>query len=317
MNLDMKTTVVIGIGGNSLITSEDRLSIADQYQAVEKTVSTIIDAEEKGWKVVLTHGMGPQVGFVLERSEIAASDVITVPIDYASADIQGAIGYMFSKAIDNEYHRRGIEKKAVAVITRVIVDQNDLAFDNPSKPIGPFFDQVKAREKTDKFGWSIINDAGRGWRRAVPSPKPLEIIELNQISDLIDSNNTVIACGGGGIPVSRDAEGHLMGVEAVIDKDFTSSLLASKLGAEVLLLSTGVQKVAINFGTPEQEWIDQLTIKQALQLLSQKQFDPGSMKPKVEAIIQFIKRGGKRGIITNSENISVALSGNAGTQFIK
>ena len=316
MNYGSQGSVVIGVGGNSLIIAEDRQSIAHQYEAVENTVSNIVDADQQGWNVVLTHGNGPQVGFVLERSEIAAPEVITIPIDYAVADIQGAVGYMFSRAFDNEYCARGMDKSAVAVITRVIVDTTDTAFDNPSKPIGPFYDEAKAKKRAKKFGWSIKKDPDHGWRRVVASPKPLKIVELAQISNLIKKNHTVIACGGGGIPVSSGTNDQLEGVEVVIDKDFSSSLLASELDADVLLLSTDVPNVAINFGKPNQVWLEQLSIEKAQSLLDANQLNAGSMGPKVEAIMQFLKNGGKRGVITNPENIAAGLAGVAGTQFI-
>jgi carbamate kinase len=315
MNSNGTGSVVIGVGGNSLITSADRQSIAHQYEAVEETVRNIVDAGEEGWNIVLTHGNGPQVGFVLERSEIAAPDVITIPIDYAVADIQGAVGYMFGRAFDNEYYVRSINKSSVAVITRVLVDPGDEAFRNPIKPIGPFFNEEMAKDRVRKFGWSVKEDPGKGWRRVVASPRPLEIVELNQILDLIDHEHTVIACGGGGIPVSRSRNGKLEGVEAVIDKDLTSSLLASNLKADVLLLATGVPKVAINFGRPDQQWLNYLSIEEAEKLQGEVQFDAGSMGPKVDAILKFLKNGGKRGIITDPKNIAGALTGDGGTQF--
>jgi carbamate kinase len=315
MNSNSKGKVVVGIGGNSLITGEDRQSINHQFAAVEDIVSNIVDADELGWNIIITHGNGPQVGFVLERSELAAPEVITIPIDYAVADIQGAVGYMFVRAFDNEYSHRNMDKNAVAIITRVLVDTNDKAFEDPSKPIGPFFGKAKAAEKVQNFSWNVKEDSGRGWRRVVACPEPLEIIELDQITDLIELDNTVIACGGGGIPVSRSGNGKLQGVEAVIDKDLASSLLASKLDADVLLLSTDVPKVAINYGTPKQKWLDSLTITEAEKLQKEDQFDAGSMGPKVEAMLWFLRNGGRHGVITNSENIAKSLDGRCGTQF--
>ena len=309
-------TIVIGVGGNSLIKSEDRQSIAHQYEAVEEIVRAVVDAGEQGWDIVLTHGNGPQVGFVLQRSELAAPEVITIPIDYAGADIQGAVGYMFGRAFDNEYQRRSMKRSAVAVITRVVVDEHDEAFNQPSKPIGPFFDEAGAKERAKQFGWHVKQDSGRGWRRVVPSPEPLEIVELDQLTRLIDSGFTVVACGGGGIPVSYDERGYMKGVEAVIDKDLSSSLLATRLDAHTLLLSTGVPKVAVNFGTPEERWIDSLSIEEAEQLQDAGHFDPGSMGPKVIAILRFLRNGGKRGIITDPPNISRALFGGEGTHFV-
>jgi carbamate kinase len=309
-------TVVIGVGGNALITAKDRVSIAHQYDAVENSVRSIVDAHEDGWKIVLTHGSGPQIGNVLQRSDVAAAEVITVPIDYAGADIQGALGYMFSKALANEFNVRGIDSRAVAVVTMVVVDAADPAFEDPSKPIGPFFDEAGAKDRARRFGWVVKKDSGRGWRRFVPSPEPVEIVEIDQISKLIDWGFTVIACGGGGIPVGIDADGRMEGIEAVIDKDLASSLLATRLGADVLLLSTGVPRVAVDFGTPDQRWLDTLTIAEAQRLLDEDQFDPGSMGPKVEAMLRFLENGGKRGVITDPANVGAALAGTAGTRFV-
>ena len=313
---DKQGTVVIGVGGNALITAKDRVSIAHQYEAVENSVRGIVDAHGNGWKIVLTHGSGPQIGNVLQRSDVAAAEVITVPIDYAGADIQGALGYMFSKALANEFSARGIDNKAVAVVTMVVVDAADPAFADPSKPIGPFFDESGAKDRARRFGWVVKEDSGRGWRRFVPSPEPLEIVEAEQISKLIECGFTVVACGGGGIPVSVDADGRMKGLEAVVDKDLASSLLATRLGADVLLLSTGVPRVAVDFGTPDQRWLDTLTIAEAQRLLDDEQFDPGSMGPKVEAMLRFLGNGGKRGAITDPANVGAALAGTAGTQFV-
>jgi carbamate kinase len=313
---DKQGTVVIGVGGNALITAKDRVSIAHQYEAVENSVRGIVDAHGNGWKIVLTHGSGPQIGNVLQRSDVAAAEVITVPIDYAGADIQGALGYMFSKALANEFSARGIDNKAVAVVTMVVVDAADPAFADPSKPIGPFFDEAGAKDRARRFGWVVKEDSGRGWRRFVPSPEPLEIVEAEQIAKLIQCGFTVVACGGGGIPVSIDADGRMKGIEAVVDKDLASSLLATRLGADVLLLSTGVPRVAVDFGTPDQRWLDTLTIAEAQRLLDEEQFDPGSMGPKVEAMLRFLENGGKRGVITDPANVGAALADTAGTQFV-
>jgi len=309
-------SAVIGVGGNSLIRSPDRRSIAHQYEAVEDTVRSIVDAQVYGWKIVLTHGSGPQVGNVLQRSDVAAAEVITVPIDYAGADIQGAVGYMFCKALANEFEARAIDNQAVALVTMVIVDADDAAFEDPSKPIGPFFDESGAKDRAARFGWIVKEDSGRGWRRFVPSPEPLEIVEVAQISTLIHCGFTVVACGGGGIPVSIDSKGRMKGIEAVVDKDLASSLLATRLGADILLLSTGVPRVAVNFGTSDQRWLDTLTMAEAQQLQDEQQFDPGSMGPKVEAMLRFLRNGGKRGVITDPYHIPAALDGKAGTQFI-
>lgn len=313
-----KPLAVVAVGGNALIQDDQRNSIPDQYDAVMESVKHITDMVDAGWDLVLTHGNGPQVGFILRRSELASSEVSPVPLDYAVGDTQGAIGYMFQKALHNELARRGIHKPVVTLITQTRVSQHDDAFANPSKPIGAFLDENTARERQQQLGWTLMEDAGRGWRRTVPSPKPLEIIERDTIAQLVRQGFIVIACGGGGIPVIRDAQQQLQGVEAVIDKDLASALLASQLEADLLVIPTGVEKVAINFGTPQQQWLETLSIAQAQKLLQEGQFGVGSMQPKVEAILDFMnasRQQGKNasGLITSPQAIKSALDHQNGT----
>jgi carbamate kinase len=313
-----KPLAVVAVGGNALIQDDRRNSISDQYEAVMESVKHITDMVEAGWDLVLTHGNGPQVGFILRRSELASSEVSPVPLDYAVGDTQGAIGYMFQKALHNELARRSLHKPVVALITQTRVSQHDDAFANPSKPIGAFLDEHTARERQQQLGWTMMEDAGRGWRRTVPSPRPLEIIERDTIAQLVRQGYIVIACGGGGIPVIRDAHHQLQGVEAVIDKDLASALLASQLGADLLVIPTGVEKVAINFGTPQQQWLETLSIAQAEKLLQEGQFGVGSMQPKVEAILDFMnasRQQGKNasGLITSPQAIKSALDHQNGT----
>lgn len=313
-----KPLAVVAVGGNALIQDDQRNSIPDQYDAVMESVKHITDMVDAGWDLVLTHGNGPQVGFILRRSELASSEVSPVPLDYAVGDTQGAIGYMFQKALHNELARRGIHKPVVTLITQTRVSQHDDALANPSKPIGAFLDENTARERQQQLGWTLMEDAGRGWRRTVPSPKPLEIIERDTIAQLVRQGYIVIACGGGGIPVIRDAQQQLQGVEAVIDKDLASALLASQLEADLLVIPTGVEKVAINFGTPQQQWLETLSIAQAQKLLQEGQFGVGSMQPKVEAILDFMnasRQQGKNasGLITSPQAIKSALDHQNGT----
>ncbi|EAA1980805.1 carbamate kinase [Salmonella enterica subsp. enterica serovar Java] len=313
-----KPLAVVAVGGNALIQDDQRNSIPDQYDAVMESVKHITDMVDAGWDLVLTHGNGPQVGFILRRSELASSEVSPVPLDYAVGDTQGAIGYMFQKALHNELARRGIHKPVVTLITQTRVSQHDDAFANPSKPIGAFLDENTARERQQQLGWTLMEDAGRGWRRTVPSPKPLEIIERDTIAQLVRQGYIVIACGGGGIPVIRDAQQQLQGVEAVIDKDLASALLASQLEADLLVIPTGVEKVAINFGTPQQQWLETLSIAQAQKLLQEGQFGVGSMQPKVEAILDFMNASRQQGknascLITSPQAIKSALDHQNGT----
>jgi carbamate kinase len=308
---------IVAVGGNALIRDEQHLSIPHQYEAVIDSVRNIVDMIEAGWNVVLTHGNGPQVGFILRRSELAAQEVAPVPLDYAVGDTQGAIGYMFQKALDNELHRRGVQRRVVALVTQTRVDLDDPAFKRPAKPVGAFFDEATAKQREQELGWTVMEDAGRGWRRTVPSPEPLEIVERDVIALLLQQGCVVIACGGGGIPVVRGENG-LTGVEAVIDKDLASALLAQQLEADLLLIPTGVEQVAVNFGTPEQRWLDTLTVSEARELIAQGQFGAGSMLPKVEAILRFVSHTGPHGragegLITSPTAIRRALERRTGT----
>lgn len=308
---------VVAVGGNSLIRDKQHESIPDQSGEAAITAHYIADMIEAGWNVVVTHGNGPQMGFVLRRSELSLHEVSPVPMDYAGADLQGGIGYMFLKALYNEFRQRRIDRKAVAIVTQTLVDRNDPAFADPSKPIGSHMDEQTARRLALRHGWVVKEDAGRGWRRVVPSPLPKTIVELAAINVLARSGYVVIACGGGGIPVVKDAEGNLVGVEAVIDKDFASSLLARDIGAELLLVSTAVEKVAINFHRPDQQWLDRMTVAEAKRHFADNQFDKGSMGPKIQAVIEFLEGGGWMGLITNPPNIGRALAGETGTFIVR
>ncbi|MGD9092655.1 MAG: carbamate kinase [Anaerolineales bacterium] len=310
-----RKTAVVAIGGNSLIIDKNRKTIPDQFDAVKETMGHIAGMIADGWDIVITHGNGPQVGFILRRSELALHELHPVPLDYCGADTQGAIGYMIQKALRNEFVRRGIENKAVTVVTQVQVDANDPAFRNPSKPVGSFLDEGTARDRMAE-GQDFVEDAGRGWRRVVPSPLPEEIIEVEAIKVLIEQGYTVIAVGGGGIPVVEKENGNLKGVEAVIDKDFASGLLANSIGADLLLISTAIEKIALNFGKPNQVWLDKIRVSQAEQYIKDGHFAPGSMLPKVQAIVEFLKAGGKEALVTDPPNILRALHGETGTWIV-
>jgi carbamate kinase len=309
-------TAIVAIGGNSLIIDEQHQSILDQFEAAAITSRYVADMIEQGWTVVLTHGNGPQVGFILRRSGIAKGVVPEVPIDYADADTQGAIGYMFQRALYNEFQRRKLKRRAIAVVTQVLVDADDPAFSNPSKPIGGYMTEDVAQALAQDFGWSVIEDAGRGWRRVVPSPKPKRIVERDMIEALIDGGYIVIACGGGGIPVLEDERGELHGLEAVIDKDFASSLLARDLKAELFVVSTAVEKVAVDFGKPSERWLERMTMDEATRYLAEGQFPKGSMGPKIEAVLSFLEGGGHRALITNPPNLGRALRYETGTHIV-
>jgi carbamate kinase len=310
---------VVAIGGNSLIKDKEHQTVEDQYQAAKETTYHIADMIEAGWDVAIGHGNGPQVGFILRRSEIAhkVAGMHEIPLDVCGADSQGAIGYALQQTLQNELQKRGIKKNVATIITQVLVDREDPAFLNPSKPIGGFMDEDEANQRQQEMGWSVVEDAGRGWRRIVASPLPKEVVELDTVQALLNAGVVVITVGGGGIPVIDVGEGEYRGTAAVIDKDFASSLLAQHIKADLLLISTAVDKVAINFGKPDQKWIDQMTLDQARQYLAEGvHFAKGSMAPKIQAIIWFLEAGGKEAIITTPENIGLALRGEAGTRII-
>jgi len=316
----MKKVAVIAIGGNSLIKDTHHQSVEDQYEAAKESTLHIGDMIEEGWDVVISHGNGPQVGFILRRSEIAhkAEGMHEVPLDVCGADSQGAIGYALQQNLQNNLFHRGIKKSVATVVTQTLVDINDPAFKNPSKPIGGFMDQNEANRREKDMGWSVVEDAGRGWRRVVPSPLPKEIVELDSIKALIDAGVVVIAVGGGGIPVIDTGNGDYAGVAAVIDKDFASSLLARNIGADLFLISTAVEKVALNYGKPDQVWLDRITLSQAKKYLSEGvHFAKGSMAPKMQAIVWFLEAGGKEALITNPENIGRAMKGETGTWIVQ
>ena len=314
-----KKVAVIAIGGNSLIKDPKRVTVEDQEQALRETAAHVADMVEAGWDVAIGHGNGPQVGYILRRSEIAAKveGMHEVPLDVCGADSQGAIGYEFQQALQNELFRRGIQKNVCTIITQTLVDQNDKAFKNPSKPIGGFMDITEAKRREKDMGWAVVEDAGRGWRRVVPSPLPKEIVELNSVRALIDAGVIVITVGGGGIPVVDAGKGEYRGTAAVIDKDFASSLLAQEIKADLFLIATAVEKVAINYGKPEQKWLDRMTLAEAKQYLAEgSHFAKGSMAPKVQAVIWYLEAGGKQALITNPENIGRALNGETGTWIV-
>ena len=311
------STAIVAFGGNALVTDAEHDSIPAQYDTVCRTVPPLLDMVEQGWKLVVSHGNGPQVGFILRRSELAATEVDPVPVDYAVADTQGAIGYMFVKALRNELARRGLSRPVVAVVTHCVVSLDDPAFSNPTKPVGSFLEEAKAKEMAASMGWTIAEDAGRGWRRTVASPRPTAILETDQIRQLLDAGAIVVAVGGGGIPVAVGADGTIAGVEAVVDKDIASGLLAHDLGAELLMIPTGVPRVAIGFGTPAQQWLETITVEQARDYIASGQFGAGSMEPKVEAVADFVATTpGATGVIGAAEEIPAILAGTSGTRIV-
>ncbi len=311
----MSRTALVAIGGNSLITDSNHPDVPHQWDAVRETCRHLADMVEDGWRLVITHGNGPQVGYILRRNELAAYEVHTTPLDLIVADTQGSIGYMLQQALRNELFSRGKRRPVVSVVSQVLVKKDDPAFANPSKPIGGFMDETTAR-KFEAEGWQVIEDAGRGWRRVVASPQPQRIIEEDAISRLLQAGSIVIAVGGGGIPVVHNRRGELRelsGVFAVIDKDRASAILARQLQVDLFLISTGVAQVAINFNTPQQQNLDRVTPDKLRRYLDEGHFAPGSMKPKIEAVLSYMDHGGRAALITNPDNIARALNRETGT----
>jgi carbamate kinase len=310
----MSKKAVIAIGGNSLI-RDNQVDIPQQMAAARDTCKHIAGLIEAGYDVVITHGNGPQVGFMLLRSELARPTVHPVPLDTLGADTQGAIGYWLQQALTNEFKLRRINRTAATVITQVVVDRDDPAFQHPTKPIGPFYSKEDAERRMREDGWIMVEDAGRGWRRVVPSPQPREIVELPAIRHLVENGFIVVGVGGGGIPVIWNDRGELEGVAAVIDKDRASALLAVGMEADVMIISTAVEKVALNYRKPNQVDLDHMTLDEAKRYLAEGHFAAGSMGPKVEAAIYFLERGGKEVIITDPDHLELAVHSKAGTHI--
>ena len=312
-----RKSAVVAIGGNSLIKDRFHQTVRDQYVAAGETCWHIASMIQDGWDVAIGHGNGPQVGFILRRSELAAGELHEVPLDVCGADSQGAIGYALTQNLENDFRRLGIDRHAVTVITQVEVARDDPAFASPSKPIGSFMDEATAIRRRDQDGWAVREDAGRGWRRVVASPEPIRIVEEDSIKTLIEDGFVVVSVGGGGIPVVADENGELSGVAAVIDKDLACSLLATRIGASLLLVTTAVEHVALEFGTPDERRIDRMTLSEARQYLAEGvHFAEGSMAPKIRAVVGFLERGGEEAIITDPENVERALAGEAGTHVV-
>ncbi len=312
-----RRTALIAIGGNSLIKDKYHQTVRDQYIAAGETCHHIVSMIKDGWGIAITHGNGPQVGFILRRSELASHELHEVPLDVCGADTQGAIGYELQQNLYNEFRRYGIDREAVTLVCQTEVAADDPAFAKPSKPIGSFMDAEQADRRRAE-GWDVVEDANRGWRRVVASPQPLRIVEMPSIRRLLDAGTVIIAVGGGGIPVVADESGNLRGVAAVIDKDLASALLASQIDADLFIISTAVEKVAVEFGTPNQRWVDHMTLAEAKRYLAEaKHFAAGSMGPKIQAVIFYLEHGGKQALITDPDNLERALAGQTGTRITR
>jgi carbamate kinase len=306
--------VLITLGGNAILPVRGTGTFDEQCAITRLSMQPIAELARDGIEVVLSHGNGPIVGNILIRNEAVRDQIPPMPLDVCGADSQGGIGYMMQQSLQNELRRMGLERTVVTVVTQIVVDERDPAFRRPTKPIGPFYPEARARLLAKEKGWTIVEDAGRGYRRVVPSPRPLEVIEIAAIRGLVEDGHIVIAGGGGGIPVSRQWDGALHGVEAVIDKDLASSLLARLLGCDTLVIITGVDRVALHFGKPEQRELDVTTVDELETFQKEGHFPAGNMGPKVQAAIEFIRGGGEEVIITSPERAREALEGTTGTR---
>jgi len=306
---------VIAIGGNSLTRPGERGTFAEQQRNAELTCQSIADVLDLGYRVVLTHGNGPQVGQALLRAELAQPQLPGLGLDECDAETEGEIGYLLQQTLINVLGTRGRHTGVVSLVTQVLVSSSDPAFRNPTKPIGPFYRMEEALERQAKLRWTVIEDSGRGWRRLVPSPQPLEIVEMPAVRACVHAGLVVIAAGGGGIPVVREGS-RLRGVDAVIDKDRASALLARSLHADLLLFSTAVDRVALHFNRPDEVRLDQLTSEEAQRYLEDGEFPPGSMGPKIEAALDYLRAGGRRVVITSPDRLAAAVMGDGGTEIL-
>ncbi|MFA6119668.1 MAG: carbamate kinase [Parachlamydiales bacterium] len=313
----MKEKVLIALGGNALLQAKEKGTAEDQLIHVEETARHFLDIIKAGYLISVTHGNGPQVGAILLQNELSSKTIPSMPLDICGAESQGFIGYMIQRLTYNEITKQSDDIKVATILTQVLVDKNDDAFKHPSKPVGPYYSKEESEKLKKEKNWTMIEQLGKGYRRCVPSPEPKEIVEAYCIKQLFDHKVIVISCGGGGIPVIRKADGTLEGVEAVIDKDKTASVLAHSIGADILMILTDVEKAYINFHKPDQKALDKITVKEARKYLEQGQFGTGSMGPKVEAACRFVEAGGKRSIITSLEKAIEALNGKTGTIITK
>jgi carbamate kinase len=312
----MEPLAAFAIGGNSLVTDNAHQSVPDQWKVIQETAIHLTTMIDQGWNLLVTHGNGPQLGYTALRAELAQNILHPLPLDICGAEVQGNMGYMIQQALHNEFRRRGIRREVITLVTQVLVDPNDPAFQHPTKPIGLFYSQEEARELQTKGGWMMIEDAGRGWRRVVPSPRPQAIIEIASIQTMIEAGFIVIAGGGGGIPVTRDEQGNLHGIEAAVDKDLTGSLFASTLRADLFLISTAVAKVALNYRQTDQLELDEVRASEAQRYFNEGHFAKGSMGPKVQAALEYLERGGKAALITMPQCIGRALVRESGTWIL-
>jgi carbamate kinase len=308
--------VLVAMGGHAFMQKGEAGTIGDHERNAERIAGLLMDLVRREFDVVITHGNGPQVGTLLLQNEVARNEAPPMPLDVLVAMTEGSLGYVLQQSLLNQLRAADVRRYVVTVVTQVVVDEADPAFENPSKPVGPFLSREEAERRRETMGWNVREDAGRGWRRLVPSPKPIKVIQRHMIRDAARAGHIVVACGGGGIPIKLDASGRYEGIEAVIDKDLTSSVLATDIGASLLVILTSVPQVYAHFGKPEQRPLGAVTLEEIEWLQSQGHFEPGSMGPKIEAVVGFLRAGGRRALITNPESLPQAIEGRAGTHFV-
>ncbi|MDK2900971.1 MAG: carbamate kinase [Thermosipho sp. (in: thermotogales)] len=312
----MKKLAVVAIGGNAINRPGEKPTAENMFKNIKVTASYLADMIELGYRIIITHGNGPQVGNLLVQQDIAKDTIPPFPMDVLGAMTQGYLGYMISQELKNVLNERKIDKEIATVVTQIVVNKDDPGFKNPTKPVGPFYSEEEAKKIMEEKGWIFKEDAGRGWRRVVPSPIPLDVIEKRTIKDLVENDVIVVAGGGGGIPVIIDEKGEIKGVEAVIDKDRASALIAKELDADEFIILTAVEKVYLNFNKPDQKPLDTITVKEAEKYMNEGHFTKGSMLPKIEACISFVTSTNRPALITDMEKLKDALEGKTGTRII-
>ena len=308
--------VLVAMGGHAFMQKGEQGTIEEHERNAEVIAELLMSLVEKDYHLVITHGNGPQVGTLLIQQEKARDEVPVMPLDVLVSMTEGSLGYILQQALLNQLRRRDVQRYVVTVVTQVLVEESDPAFTDPNKPIGPFLSREEAERRRDTMGWKIREDSGRGWRRLVASPKPLRVVQRQMIRDAARQGHIVVACGGGGIPIKKDADGKYVGIEAVIDKDLTSSVLAANIGAALLIILTAEPQVYVNFGKPDQRPLGAVTLEEIERLHAEGHFPPGSMGPKIEAVIDFLKSGGRRALITDPPSLPDAIDGRAGTHFV-
>ncbi|MDO8137148.1 MAG: carbamate kinase [Candidatus Brocadiales bacterium] len=308
---------VIAFGGNAILKEKERGTVSEQLQHCRETCDALLDILDKGYELIIVHGNGPQVGNMLIQMEEAGGKTPSLPLDVCVAATQGTMGFMLEIEMRNQLRERGIEREVTTLVTQVVIDPDIEKFEHPTKPVGPFYSAQRAEELRQEKHWEIVEDSHRGFRRVVPSPRPVQILGIQTIKSLVERGHIIIAGGGGGIPLLREEGGRMVGVEAVVDKDYTASLLAREVEAELFIILTRVPGVAIGFRTERERFLDRLTVQEARKYLASGEFPPGSMGPKVSAALDFVEATGQEVLITAPEVLKQALEGLTGTRLVK